>query len=372
MYFFDSVAEDGLIPDFQIVVIQTGVDSGDTDLYVKFEEIPTLFYYDYRNAAIVVNYALTVGSPEEGRYYIGIYGYNACEYSIHVNVIHDSECENLCSSHGYCSNDACHCTGPFSGDNCEYMTQDLEEGQSVLGFANNNQWNYYTVTANSASNMMVTVDQDWNTGGDCDLYIRAETEPDRFHYDYRNIGFDDSFDVVVQNPLSTHWYIGVYGYRSCQYFITYTLDASSCPNDCSGNGNCVNGRCACSSGYAGQDCSSPLSRIHSGDLLEGTIGQNKWHYYKYTAPSVHTSITVELIEVETEGYMGLYMAEGAPPELTGSQYSDTEASNLHNIYFLFDGTNEVDHDFYIGVYGNSHVTLGNPSPYKIFVYSPPI
>lgn len=105
------------------------------------------------------------------------------------------------------------------------MTRDLIEGESVLGYASDNQWNYYTVTANSANNMVISIDQDWNTGGDCDLYIRNGQQPDRFHYDYRNIGFDDSFSITVQNPLSVHWYIGVYGYRSCQYFISEILDA---------------------------------------------------------------------------------------------------------------------------------------------------
>jgi len=372
MYYFDSTGEEGNIPQFQIVVNQTGNAQGDTDLYVSFDEVPTLFDYDFRNAAVLDNYALTVGNPLEGRYYIGIYGYNAADYTIHVNVLVGGDCDNLCSSHGYCSNDVCHCTGPFEGENCEQMTQDLEDGQSVSGFAGSNQWNYYSVTANSASNMIISIDQDWNSDGDCDLYVRADEQPDRFHYDYRNIGFDNSFSVVVQNPLSTHWFIGVYGYRSCQYFITETLDAASCPNDCSGNGNCVSGRCACSSGFAGQDCSSPLERIRSGDFLDGSVGQNKWHYYKYTAPSSHTSITVELVETQTEGYLQLYGLEGAPPELSGFQYSDVEQSSLHNIYMLFDGTEDVDHDFYFGVYGSSLVALGNPAPYKIFVYSPPI
>ena len=105
------------------------------------------------------------------------------------------------------------------------VTQDLEDGQSVSGFAGSNQWNYYTVTANSATNMLISIDQDWNNDGDCDLYVRADEQPDRFHYDYRNIGFDNSFSVTIQNPLSTQWHIGVYGYRSCQYFITETLDS---------------------------------------------------------------------------------------------------------------------------------------------------
>jgi hypothetical protein len=111
---------------------------------------------------------------------------------------------------------------------------------------------------------------------------------------------------------------------------------------------------------------SALVRIHSKDLMEGTIGQNKWSYYKFTAPDSQTSITVELIEVETEGYLSLFVLQGAPPELTGSQYSDGETSRLHNIYFRYNGNDNSDHDFYIGVYGTALVPLGSPVPYKVF------
>jgi len=378
-YYYDTTLQDGTVPDFQVVVNQTMGGGCDTDLYIKFEDMPMLWDYDYRNALTIQNYALTVGGPMEGRYFIGIYtysvgdGYEECGYTIRLDQERaGQECESGCSSHGYCSNGICECSGPFAGSNCETMTEDLHEGQSVAGFANNNQWNYYTATANSATNMIISVDQDWNEGGDCDLYIRAGEAPTRFNYDYRNIGFDNSFSIVIQNPLATHWHIGVFGYHHCQYFITETLDASACPNACSGNGQCVSGRCACNDGFAGQNCASPLERIRSKDYLSDSIGQSKWHYYKFTAPSVYTSISVALIEQETSGSLELYVLEGAPPELTGAQYSDTTLSSTHSVYFRYDGTEDNDHDFYIGVYGTSLVPMGSPVPYSVFVYSPPI
>lgn len=55
-------------------------------MYVKFGELPTLWYYDFRDAGILTDYALPVGSPQEGRYYIGIYGYSSAYYDIRIRV----------------------------------------------------------------------------------------------------------------------------------------------------------------------------------------------------------------------------------------------------------------------------------------------
>ena len=121
-YYYDAHVQDGVVADFQVTIEQSG--DGDTDLYVKYEELPLLWDYDYRNALVVDSYALTVGSPDEGRYYIGVYGYTVegdadLSYTIGLTVSAGEDCESKCSSHGYCSAGACHCEGPYEGDNCE-------------------------------------------------------------------------------------------------------------------------------------------------------------------------------------------------------------------------------------------------------------
>ena len=62
------------------------IDSQDSDLYVKFEELPSLWVYDFRNALVVPNYFLTIGNPAVGRYYIGMYGFSDSDFSIHIEV----------------------------------------------------------------------------------------------------------------------------------------------------------------------------------------------------------------------------------------------------------------------------------------------
>jgi len=39
------------------------------------------------------------------------------------------------------------------------------------------------------------------------------------------------------------------------------MNVSTCPNECSKNGLCINGKCHCLTGYSGIDCSSNLRKI---------------------------------------------------------------------------------------------------------------
>lgn len=109
-----------------------------------------------------------------------------------------------------------------------------------------------------------------------------------------------------------------------------------------------------------------MTRIHSGDEVSDNVGQNAWHYYKYTIPSHMTSVTIELLETNSEGYLAVYVLEGAPPELTGYQYSEDSLNALHTLYFLFDGSADIDHDFYIGIYGTSRVPIQSTAEYELF------
>jgi len=358
------------VPEFFVIVNETST-TGDSDLYVRYGALPTLWDYDARDATLRKDYAVKMGSPTEGVYYFGIYGYDDVSWSIRVQTSEEAvPCSDICSDHGTCSGGSCNCYQNFAGNHCEQMTTDLVEGQSISGYTGSNMWNYYAVTANSASNMKINIVQSNDLNGDCDLYIRANQNPDKFNYDYRDIGLSSNFSLVVQNPLSTPWKIGVYGYRSCEYFITMTLE-SSCPNDCSGNGACINGRCSCDAGFAGLDCASTLERIYSGTPENGTIGVNEWAYYKYSAPNSKSSITLNLYEWETVGYVQVYISQGVPPTLTDFDYCEvTSTKALHNIYFRTDG--EGDLNWYIGVYGSSFIPIQSRTSYGILIYSPPI
>ena len=137
------------------------------------------------------------------------------------------------------------------------MTEALQDGISVNGYVDNNQWNYYYADTQTSNNMVIKITQVGS--GDCDVYIKANENPTKTSFDLKDIGFSTSFNLTVLNPLGSVWHIGVYGYRTCNYDITEIISKNSCPNNCSGNGQCSNsGRCSCSSGFAGNDCGSRL------------------------------------------------------------------------------------------------------------------
>jgi hypothetical protein len=250
------------------------------------------------------------------------------------------------------------------------MTSALQDGISVNGYVENNQWNYYFADTQTSNNMVINIQQVGS--GDCDVYIKANSDPTKTIYDLRDIGFSTSFNLTIINPLGNVWHIGVFGYRTCDYVITEIISKNSCPNDCNGNGQCSSGgRCSCNSGFAGDDCGSPLYRIHSGELLSGTVTNNNWIYYKYTAPSSKTSITIEMIESETSGYLWLYLSHGVPPSQLQYGFSDVTQSSAHTIHEIVDNEN-TDSDYYIGVYGSPYLPMTIQCDFQIVAYSPAI
>jgi len=126
----------------------------------------------------------------------------------------------------------------------------------------------------------------------------------------------------------------------------------------------TDGRCVCSSGFSGADCASTLTVIHSGTPRNGTVQQNHWHYYKYSAPTTLSSITAELYEFNTQGYVQLYILQGSAPSLLEYAYHDSSPERaLHNIYFQIDGSG--DHYWYIGVYGSTFIPIQSEASYEL-------
>ena len=101
---------------------------------------------------------------------------------------------------------------------------DLINGVTVNGYVDDNSWNYYTFTANTETNMVITVNETNND--DCDIYVKQGSQPTKFSYDYKNIGTGSLSAITVPSAIG-QFNIGIYGYSTCSYQITVVVSGKS-------------------------------------------------------------------------------------------------------------------------------------------------
>ncbi len=51
------------------------------------------------------------------------------------------------------------------------------------------------------------------------ISLQSDLNPTRTQFDYRDISFKQNVSISIPNPSDRTWYLGVYGYRSCQYIL---------------------------------------------------------------------------------------------------------------------------------------------------------
>ncbi len=98
----------------------------DCDLYGKYEGIPTLSSFDFRDTSTTKESELIIQGAKKGRYYIGVYGFSSSS-TFALSLRSFSECPNQCSgaTHGLCSSETynCTCYGGYSGNSSNMITE---------------------------------------------------------------------------------------------------------------------------------------------------------------------------------------------------------------------------------------------------------
>jgi len=361
-YFQITITHNNLL---RIIVNET-TDNGDVDLYVKYDAIPTLWSFDYRDTTVQRNVVLNITEPSLGTWYIGMYGYRNTSFMLTVSTA--SSCPSQCSLHGTCQGSSCNCDTGFSGIACENMNNELTFGRAQHGFVADAAWNYYRVRPNTGHNLQIFVRT--VLGGDCDLYAKAGSEPTKTDYSARDVGVQANFTLTIENPGDAVWYLGVFGYSACEYYITVKVDAV-CPGNppCSTHGSCIGGTCLCDQGFSGIDCNKrDNSMLNGASTQSTTLPMLGWEYY--TIDVVNTTyLAIEVKELASTGFVWLYGSKGQSPTLRRYDYSSKDTnSKFHRLRITFDSP-QTD-TWQIGVYGNPFADRGT-FPYSLAAWYTP-
>jgi len=229
------------------------------------------------------------------------------------------------------------------------MTDLLQSDEVANGYVEYNTWNYFKYQSNSDANLMIHVNQS-SSKDDCDLYVRAGANPTRFQFDYQELSTDIYYELAINDPGDTTWYIGVYGWAKCSYQI-WIDETTACPSNCNNRGNCVgDGVCECNQGFSGVACEYNSSALLPGVPMAGQVTTDGWVFYPYSVVNT-SSVHIVVKETSSVGFLWVYVAR-TTPSIRNYLYSDTSNSNLHVISFDF--TEDVTDTFQIGVFGNPY------------------
>jgi len=284
-----------------------------------------------------------------------------------LTVSTSAACPNECTHRGQCTANACTCPTGYTGDYCQTRTAPLTDGIVENGYVKYNAWNYYNYISNSIDYLTISVAQQGGTG-DCDLYVRAGQNPSRVNYDYYDIGTSQQFNLTINDPGSTTWYIGVYGWSECTYNIQL-FESDACPYNCNGRGTCDSNSnvCICNAGWTGIACESALAGLQNGIIGTGSVTENNWNYYSYSVTN-SGSLHVLLKETSTSGALWLYVAK-TYPTIRSYLYADTETNT--NIHILAIDLDEDETAVYqIGVYGNPYLLENQVGTYQLIAWAP--
>ncbi|MCU0916500.1 MAG: PPC domain-containing protein, partial [Planctomycetes bacterium] len=284
----------------KLEIIMSG-GTGDADLYVKRDSLPTTSNYDYRPYLVGNEEAVAVDNPTAGTWYIMIRGYSAFSGI------------TLLASHA----------GSGGGGG---TGKPLEDNVAVTGLSGAAGAELLYRIDLPAGHPSLKIEMSGGTG-DADLYVRLRTPPTQTEYDYRPYQQGNNETVTIPQPAAGTWFVLIRGYSS---FSGVTLLASW-----------------------GKESVVILQDNVPVHNLAGEVGNEK--FYRIDVPGGQTNLTFE-----TSGGTGnvdMYIKKGARPTTTSFDYRPADGGNNESINI---SSSELEGAWYVllkGVKAYSGVTL---------------
>jgi hypothetical protein len=350
----------------------------DCDLYVRHTDVPSLFVFDAVNATTPEpgqrdHSTVLLEDPDLGRWYVGVYGFASCAFSIKVEhtIFAGTVCANNCSTHGTCVQGVCQCEAHHSGDVCESYDVPLAVGgDRHQGYVDANQWNYYTVHANGNAELSVIVHQ-LNASGDCDLYAKQGARPNRTDFDLADLGSSADMQMNITDAGEDVWYLGVYGWVACSYQISITEPTLTVACGAHGHPDATtNDSCVCDSNYYGDSCNvAPVAITPGNTAVTGTVASGEWKYYSLNASSVSYTIVMQETAGAPGGDVWLFVQNGDVPTDRDFAASDVSRKPMHYVHVEY--PTAESRFLIIGVFGSPFAGEANSIAFKISSFAFP-
>jgi hypothetical protein len=336
--------------DLRLVVNST---SGDCDLFVQRSQLPTRENYYARDvsSSAVKNFVLNLPQIPPGEWYIGVFGFSTCSYSmtaIEIDAFHD--CPNGCSGHGDCRMGTCTCYPFYGGSDCSLSARQLTARQRVGGSVELGQWSYYVF--NLEENTFDVIINETSAQGDVDIFVKYAAFPNETHFDYRDISVSKNFALTISTKTKGYWYIGVFGFQATSYMIQ-VVPYSTCLNFCSKHGNCDGNGCICTPGFNGLACENMIGELKNRAVVSGFVSSDMWNYYHFTGSTTNNIIVEVNQHSETAGAdCDVYVRGGDKPTLELFDFRNVGLEDSIQITI----PNPQFTTWYIGVYGYATCT----------------
>jgi hypothetical protein len=201
-----------------ITVSQLNPD-GDCDLYVRFNNTPSRWLFDYIDISSTQTYVLSIPNVVGQVVHMGVFGWKKTEYNLKVE--HTQTCiPNCVQGHGTCTPEGvCRCVDPWSGPACDQEYQTLVSTVPVTGSVTANEFHYYRFTSTQTT-VVISLRETWETPttnvGLLNLLVSEAVTPTLRQYDYADFSLNKSFHTVTmvldaRKDETITWIVGVFG-----------------------------------------------------------------------------------------------------------------------------------------------------------------